>query len=565
MDKCMKKASDTVGPMLRRGTLLLSGLLAFSAAWAQPPSFATDPAELARMALRDERGSVSVGVLQAGQTRFTFLQNDGAVASHNAEPTGTDAQPLYEIGSISKVFTGLLLAQSVERGDLALDDNLGSLLQGKAVLSPEVAAITLRQLVTHSACLPWDPPDFEGYASGDPFSRYNRRRLLAALSNQPMVAAPPCAAAYSNFGLGVVGLVLSERYGKPWQQLVHESITGPLGMQDTVQDLGDKATRMAPAFNHTVSAPLWDFDVLAAAGALRSTASDLLIFSRALMAGRDGPLGPAVERLLTPLGRYRESEIGYAVMMRGPPEKRTYFHSGVTAGFRALWMIAPDTGEAVVVLASSAHAQPGRVFVGLAASRYPVSQSPVTLDSASLAAYAGVYQVDRSTTLTFVPQDGNLYRRVIGGGYRPLRPAGNDTFIDIDAGAVYVFARENGVLTGVDLTQGGGRMRAIRTDKAAPTLAVVAPDREADYPGHYHLDRTLRRNLDFDVKVEGGQLGVRSANWERKPVFPVVDRPDRFAYENGRSQLQFERDANGKVVALVLYEGGELRMQRLAN
>lgn len=565
MDKCMKKASDTVGPTLRRGALLLSGLLAFSAAWAQPPSFATDPAELARMALRDERGSVSVGVLHAGQTRFTFLQNDGLVASRNADPADAGAQPLYEIGSISKVFTGLLLAQSVERGDLALDDSLGALLQGKAVLSSEIAAITLRQLVTHSACLPWDPPDFEGYASGDPFSRYSHRRLLAALSNQSMAAAPPCAAAYSNFGLGVVGLVLSERYGKPWQQLVRENITGPLGMQDTVQDLGDKAARVAPAFNNMVAAPLWDFDALAAAGALRSTTSDLLVFSRALMAGRSGPLGPAVERLLTPLGRYRESEIGYAVMMRGPPEKRTYFHSGVTAGFRALWMIAPDTREAVVVLASSAHAQPGRVFVGLAASRYPVSQSPVTLDSASLAAYAGVYQVDRSTTLTFVPQDGNLYRRVIGGGYRPLRPAGNDTFIDIDAGAVYVFARENGVLTSVDLTQGGGRMRAIRTDKAAPTLAVVAPDREADYAGHYHLGRTLRRNLDFDVKVEGGQLGVRSANWERKPVFPVADRPDRFAYENGRSQLQFERDANGKVVALVLYEGGEFRMQRLAN
>ena len=462
----MKKASDTVGFALRRGALLLSGLLAFTAG-AQPPSFATDPAELARMALRDERGSVSVGVLHADQSRFAFLQNDARVASPTsdaADAADASAQPLYEIGSISKVFTGLLLAQSVERGDLALNDNLGALLQGKAWLSPAVAAITLRQLITHSACLPWDPPDFEGYASGDPFSRFSRRRLLAALSNQPMTAAPPCAAAYSNFGLGVVGLVLSERYGKPWQQLVRENITGPLGMQDTVQDLGVKAARMAPAFNHTAAAPLWDFDALASAGALRSTPSDLLIFSRALMAGRSGPLGPAVERLLTPLGRYRESEIGYAVMMRGPPDKRTYFHSGITGGFRALWMMAPDTQEAVVVLASSAHAQPGRVFTGLAASRYPVALSPATLDAASLNTYAGVYQIDRNTAFTFVPQNGNLYRRAIGGGYRPLRPAGNDTFIDTDVGAVYVFARENGALARVDIAQGGGRLRATRTD-----------------------------------------------------------------------------------------------------
>ncbi|BEP54323.1 hypothetical protein GmRootV118_15670 [Variovorax sp. V118] len=563
-----KKASDTLGLTLRCGALLLSGLLVFSTAWAQPLSFATDPAALAHMALRDERGSVSVGVLHAGQARFAFLQNDGGVTPPNgdaADAVDASAQPLYEIGSISKVFTGLLLAQSVERGDLSLDDNLGALLEGKAGLSPAVAAITLRQLITHSACLPWDPPDFEGYASGDPFSRYSRRRLLAALSNQPMTAAPPCAAAYSNFGLGVVGLVLSERYGKPWQQMVRENITGPLGMQDTVQDLGDKAARMAPAFNHEATAPLWDFDALAAAGALRSTPSDLLIFSRALMAGRSGPLGPAVERLLTPLGRYRESEIGYAVMMRGPPGKRTYFHSGITGGFRALWMMAPDTQEAVVVLASSAHAQPGRVFTALAASRYPVALSPVTLDAASLGTYAGVYQVDRNMAFTFVSQNGNLYRRASAGGYRPLRPAGNDTFVDTEVGAVYVFARENGALARVDITQGGGRLRATRTDKTAPTVAVVTPDVEADYAGRYHLARTLRRNLDFDVKVENGQLGVRSGNWERRPVFPMADRPDRFAYENARSQLQFERDADGKVVALVLYEGGEFRMRRVAD
>ncbi|WP_143100207.1 hypothetical protein [Variovorax sp. 770b2] len=62
----MKKARDILRSRRRRGALLLSGLLAFSASWAQPPSFSSDPAEPARMALRDERGSVSVGVLHAG-------------------------------------------------------------------------------------------------------------------------------------------------------------------------------------------------------------------------------------------------------------------------------------------------------------------------------------------------------------------------------------------------------------------------------------------------------------------------------------------------------------------
>ena len=144
-----------------------------------------------------------------------------------------------------------MLAQAVERGDLALDDNLGTLLQGKVTLtSPEVASITLRQLITHSSCLARVPPDFlEGQVQDNPFSTYDRRRLWAALSSLKLEGAPPCMASYSNFGMGIVGEILSERYGKPWHVLVHENITDPLGMHDTVQLMGDRASRMAHGFN----------------------------------------------------------------------------------------------------------------------------------------------------------------------------------------------------------------------------------------------------------------------------------------------------------------------------
>ena len=128
---------------------------------AAPLTFATAPAVLVSTALGTERGSAVVGVFMDGRATYAF-QTNGSVGSAEtqAAPLAEQAQQLYEIGSISKVFTGLLLAQAVERGDLALDDSLGALLQGKATLtSREVASITLRQLVTHSSCVPRIPPD----------------------------------------------------------------------------------------------------------------------------------------------------------------------------------------------------------------------------------------------------------------------------------------------------------------------------------------------------------------------------------------------------------------------
>lgn len=535
---------------------------------AQSLTSTLNPAQLASTALGDVRGWSVVGVWRDGEAKYASTQSNVSTPSTNMDVSHDPTQQLFEIGSITKVFTGLLLAQAVERGELKLEDSLGVLLQGKASFaSPQVASITLRQLITHSSCVPRMPPDFaEDYdTNNNPYAKYDRRRLWAVLSVLKLKEPAPCAASYSNFGIAIVGEVLSERYGKPWHVLVHENITMPLGMMDTVQLLGDKSARMAPAYNNATPTSPWDFQALAGAGALRSTAADMLIFSRAVIAGRAGPLGLAVERLLTPLGMFQNSQIGYAVMMRGPVERRTYFHNGLTGGFSALWMIAPDTQEALVALASNAHAAPGMLFIRSTATRYPVTVVATTLRPEQLSEYAGVFRINETSAFTFVVQDGVLYRRITGNGFRPLAPAGTDTFIEVEMGVQYVFKREGGVLVGVTFTQGGGALSGTRTTESAPTVAVVPLMQQEAYVGRFQLKRLTRRDLNFDVKSEGGQLTVRSSNWPRLPVFPMAGRPDRFIYESGKVELQFERDVDGKVAALVLHEGGVMRMPRVVD
>ena len=548
-----------------RALVLALGLgVLWPMAWAQPVSLASDTAAMGRMALGEmQHGAAAVGVWRAGQARYALVQADDAVPTAVA---GSDASPLFEIGSISKVFTGLLLAQAVERGDLALGDRLGDLLAGKvAFSSPAVASITLRQLVTHSSCLPRLPADFQvGSARENPYRDYDRPRMWAALAALQLAKPPPCEAVYSNLGFGVLGEVLSERYGRPWSELVRERITAPLGMNDTVQHLGGQAPRLATGYDGRQPTMPWDMQAFAGAGGLRSTAADLVLFSRAVLAGKDGPLGPAAERLLTPLGRIDTGEIGYAVWIRGPAARRSYFHEGWTSGYRSVWMILPETQEAFVLLTSNGQAQPWRVRNALAAGYYPVVAAPYALAAEQLAPYAGLYRSSLGGTITVVAQNGVLYRRPTNVAYRPLTPAGPDRFVDLEQGLTYQFTRDNGQPVSATVTQGGGEQTLVRLGARAPALAVL-PEAAAGYAGRYVVKRWLNADLVLDVRAGNGQLAVQSANFPRVPVFPVPGRPDRFAYEVVNAELQFERDASGQVMALVLHQNGEHRAVRMGD
>jgi serine-type D-Ala-D-Ala carboxypeptidase/endopeptidase len=546
-----------------------------AAAGAQPLSF-SDPAQIARIALGDEQGSVAVGVLRGTTSTFSYLHRSGknsatATAADGSVPSTLPKaaeEQLFEIGSITKVFTGLLLAQAVEKGDLSLDDSLGKLLAGTVNFqSSATAAITLKQLVTHSSCLPRAPTAIkESLFAENPYAGWTRDEMWLELAGLKLETPAPCAAAYSNFGMALVGEILSHHYKKAWIDLIRAQITEPLGMKDTVQVLGLKTPRFAQGYSNLAKINGWDFKAMAGAGALRSTASDMLIFSRAMMAGRAGSLGAASERMLQPLGQFQSSQIGYAVFIRGPENKRTYMHDGLTGGYRAQWMISPSTQEAVIALVSNSHAPTARMQALLLAGLYPSTAQASSSSPSKINDYAGVFRIDKNSAVSFVMQDAKLYRRFTGGGYRLLQPAGEDVFVDPDFAVQYVFQRTNGAVTNVRYLQGGGEFTALKTAEPAHAVAMPEADKVKEYTGRYLLERNLRNNIDFDVKEEGGQLLVRSSNWTRQPVFPKPGQKDRFFYDAAATiEIQFERDPQGKIVALTLFEGREFKLQKMPD
>src|SRR5262245_6567361 len=200
---------------------------------------------------------------------------------------GTDsisASSVFEIGSISKVFTGLLLADMVLRGEVALDEPVSKYLPpGTRVPERSGKAITLRHLTTHTSGLPRLPGNLAPQDPDDPYADYDAARLVAFLATHELRRDPGASYEYSNLGAGLLGWALATRAGVPYAELLRTRILEPLGMKETgVAESERMRSNLATGHDQMGEpTPAWHLDVLAGAGAIRSTLADMLRFAAA--------------------------------------------------------------------------------------------------------------------------------------------------------------------------------------------------------------------------------------------------------------------------------------------
>ena len=242
----------------------------------------------------------SVGIVtcsfDAGRQKITAYGSGGAP---NERPL--DGDTVFEIGSITKVFTALLLTEMVMRGEVALDDPVAKFLPANVkVPNRDGKQITLLDLATYSSGLP-RIPDGLANGSGNPYATYGADQLYAFLSGHTLRFDPGTHYEYANLGFGLLGHVLAVRANKSYEDLVVSRICAPLGLGDTRISLNPSMRgRLAQGHLADLKATSnWDFLALAGAGALRSTANDLVKFMRATCLSEPGaPLRPAIDLLL---------------------------------------------------------------------------------------------------------------------------------------------------------------------------------------------------------------------------------------------------------------------------
>lgn len=190
---------------------------------------------------------------------------------------------IFEIGSLTKTFTGLILSQMVEQGKVRFEEPVRELLPPGTVAKPEGPEITLLDLATQHSGLPRMPDNFTPSDPANPYANYHAANLYAWLTKHGVAKPARTDFLYSNLGFGLLGQALANRAGKPWPQLLHDEVTGPLRMRDTVVALSPaQQARFLPGYDgqhHPAHA--WDLDAFAGAGAIRSTGDDMLTYLEA--------------------------------------------------------------------------------------------------------------------------------------------------------------------------------------------------------------------------------------------------------------------------------------------
>lgn len=278
---------------------------------------------------------------------------------------------IFEIGSVTKTFTALALAQMVAQKMVRLDEPVRELLPAGSVSKPAGAEITLLDLATQHSGLPRLPENLRPANRADPYADYTATRLQAYLAQHGVVRPEKTGFLYSNLGVGLLGYGLARRAGVSYGALIRNEVTGPMGMPDTVVALSPRQQkRFVQGYSAAHAAvPPWHLDALAGAGALHSTASDLLRYCAVLMhpetlaeGGNGASLPRAIALLLEPRADVdAEGNVKIALAWMVRTETDLYWHDGGTGGFTALVSFNPRLDRAIVVLYNCEDNLPGKV------------------------------------------------------------------------------------------------------------------------------------------------------------------------------------------------------------
>ena len=370
--------------------------------------------------------AISIGVITNGTTwtkNFGTLDADGTRSPNE--------KTLYEIGSISKVFTSLLLAEAIESGRLKLDDPISTVMQELAEKNPTVGkAITFKHLSHHVSGLPVMPDNITPADSTNPFDGYSRAMLTEYMLSVKPERKPGEGYEYSNLAVGLLGDLLSRQAEVSYESLLKDKLTGPLKMSDTTITLTpEQLTRFAPPHNSALLPDKsWDFDALAGCGAIRSNVNDMLLFAEASLHPPEGPLGKAIELAWK---QHKPAKYGNHAMGLGwmiARDGSTRWHNGQTGGYQAMILISRQSKCAVVLLCNTAGSGTDALAEQIIQTVMGMDVQPKTFDKEFnvdpkvAKRLEGKYELAPGIVITVQVKEGRMVAQITGQQFLGLIP-----------------------------------------------------------------------------------------------------------------------------------------------
>lgn len=400
----------------------------------------------------------------------------GQLEKGDSRPLNGDT--IFEIGSATKVFTSLLLSDMVQRNQVSLDDPVAKYLPA-SVKMPERngRSITLIDLATHTSGLPRLPGNMSPKDAQNPYADYSVEQLYQFLSSYQLTRDIGSRYEYSNLGVGLLGHALARRAATDYETAVRSRICDPLGMNSTRITLNSQMKeRLAVGHNAAMeTVENWDLPALAGAGALRSTANDMLTFLAANLGITRSPLASAMAAMLKvrrPTGQ-SGMEVALGWHISSANGKEIIWHNGGTGGYR-FWMGYDNQARMGVVALSNAETLLGVDDIGhhVLDSSFPLNKPPekhkeVKVDPKLFDAYVGTYQLAPGFIIAITREGDHLFEQATGQPKFEIFPEGDrDYFLKVvDAQITFVMAEKQDRATELILHQGGRDQHAKRVEQ----------------------------------------------------------------------------------------------------
>jgi CubicO group peptidase (beta-lactamase class C family) len=284
-----------------------------------------------------------------------------------------DANTIFQVGSISKLFTASVLELLLQEGEINPSDTAREILPSTIELSADLGEITLYQLATHTSGLPREPVTLNQFKffinyefTGKNLYGYMDKAWLTEYLKTTKIKHEPHKFKYSNIGYALLAYLIQARAGEPFQDLVTEKLFTPLDMKDTVFSLSDEQ-HGRQAVGHVGDQPYfmkrntplkpWEMgEVMAPSGGVYSTVNDLLIYAKHTLAVGDAPLDRILHETTEPRVNQQDGEmaaLGWTISESGGDHTRITYKHGMTAGYSAYIGMDMAKKIAVVVLCNA--------------------------------------------------------------------------------------------------------------------------------------------------------------------------------------------------------------------
>jgi len=532
--------------------------------------------------LRIENGvnaGIVVGTIDAN--REVNYYSFGVKSLKTNEPV--DENSIFEIGSISKAFTGILLADMVMKNKMNLEDPLQKYLPaGVTAPTRNDEVIKLVNMANHTSSLPRMPSNFSPANPANPFADYSKKQLYDFLNSYELPRDIGSEYEYSNYAMGLLGHIMELQNNLTYEQLLAKVITKPLGLENTGISLSaNMRSNLAMGHSGGVEVENWDLTTLAGAGAIRSDAVDMLKFLAANMGLEKSELYPAMQ-LAHENSRNEGKEpivgLGWHTMVFDDTE--IVWHNGGTGGYRTFAGFIKGGNKGVVVLSNS-NAGADDIGIHILHPESPLNEIKPSIATkiqnvieeegleAGLKAYSDIKK-DKLSEFNF----GEMELNRLGHQYLNSQemekalavfklnveafPNSSNAYGNYAAAHMKNSDKENAIKNfkkSVELNPANPKaiekLKELGVDTSNLITEITIDETVlATYVGKYEL----APNFALTVSRDGSQLKVQATNQPEFPVFPKSE--NEFYYKVVDAQLTFNKNDEGAIESLTLNQNG---------